>query len=287
MSNRVLLVTPPYHCGVVEVAGRWMPLGLVYIAGSLKKAGFSVEIYDAMSKFHSHSEIGERIKKSKPNFIGVTACTPTFNDALKVLETAKTIDRSVTTILGGVHPTFCNEEILRRNAGAVDYIVRGEGEHTIVELLRSLTNGKGVENVKGIAFHADGDVVKTPERNFTDDLESLTPAWELVEWKDYTYFVIPRSRLGMVSSSRGCSHDCAFCSQFKFWKQTWRGREPRKFVEEVDFLHKNFKVNVFLICDEFPTRDRSRWEEILDRLIKKKMDAYFLMETCVEDITRD
>jgi uncharacterized Fe-S cluster-containing radical SAM superfamily protein len=121
----------------------------------------------------------------------------------------------------------------------------------------------------------------------SNDLDRLPVAWDLIEWEDYCYFVIPKSRLGAVSTSRGCNHNCTFCSQQKFWQQTWRGRAPESVVADLEHLHTTYGVDVFLFPDEYPTRDRPRWEKILDMLIEKDMPIYILMETRAEDIIRD
>jgi anaerobic magnesium-protoporphyrin IX monomethyl ester cyclase len=90
-----------------------------------------------------------------------------------------------------------------------------------------------------------------------------------------------------VSCSRGCISECGFCSQQKFWHRTYRQRSSENFLEEVDLLYGRYGVNVFLLTDEYPTRDRHRWEGILDGLIERHYPAHFLIETCVGDIVRD
>lgn len=285
--KKVLLITPPYHCGVVEVAGRWMPLAFVYLAGSLRRAGYDARIYDAMSKFHSHEDIMSEIKAMSPDVVAVTAITPTLNDAVKVLENAKIVNPDIVTVLGGVHPTFCAEELLSQKGNSIDYIIRGEGEAAFPELLGVLSSGGDLSGVPGLAFKSDGCVILNNERPFIESLDSLEMAWDLVAWEDYVYFVIPKSRLAVVGSSRGCSEECSFCSQQKFWKRTWRARSPKAVVEEIKMLNSKYGANVFLVCDEFPTKDRARWEEILDRLIVADTGAYLLMETRVDDIIRD
>src|SRR3989338_3534339 len=105
-KKRVLLITPPYHCGVVESAGRWPNLAFIYIAGELRKAGFEVAIYDAMSKFTGYNEIEAEIDEFKPDFVGSTAITATLYAAVEVLKRAKRINNKIITLLGGVHPTF-------------------------------------------------------------------------------------------------------------------------------------------------------------------------------------
>lgn len=286
-KNKVLLVTPPYHSGVVESAGRWPNLGFMYIAGELEKSGFQVEIYDAMSKFHDFDQIRSRLRTSAPDFVGVTAITATINDALEVLKIAREECPRVTTFLGGVHPTFCYRELLSAYGETVDYCVLGEGEVTTGELLEAHSRGGDPSAVPGIAFKRDGTVVRTDPRSFVSDLDSLRPAWHLVDWSDYPLYFIDHSRVAIVSSSRGCTHTCAFCSQHKFWQGSYRQREPRTFVAEIEHLATTYGINVFFIADEYPTYSPERWAQILDLLIEKQLGVHILMETCGQDILRD
>ncbi|MHC4743603.1 MAG: radical SAM protein [Planctomycetota bacterium] len=287
-KNTVLLITPPYHSGVVESAGRWPNLGFVYIAGELEKAGFDVEIYDAMSKFHTYDQIREHIINSAADFVGATAITATINDAVKVLQIAKEELPETTTFLGGVHPTFCYQEILSGDDSEwVDYCIIGEGELTAPELLDAHRTGRDMSGVQGIAFVRDGTVVRTNPRPFVQDLDSISPAWHIVDWSDYPLYFIDDSTVAVVSSSRGCIHTCAFCSQHKFWNGTYRQRDPVKFVAEIEHLVETYGINVFFIADEYPTYSRERWERILDLLVEKDLGIHILLETCVQDIIRD
>jgi len=279
-------VTPPYHSGVDEIAGRWIPLGLVYLAGAARTVNLDAEIYDAMAKDHAYPEIERHLRESVPDYVASTAITATIDDAVKTLELAKRIRPDTVTILGGVHPTFMYEEVLDRSA-AVDYIVIGEGEATLGHLLEVLEAGGNPETVAGIAFRRGGTVVKTGKRTFVATLDDLPAAWDLLDWKDYHCLAIPDSRLGAISTSRGCDHDCTFCSQQKFWESSWRARDPRKVADELEYLYITHQVNVFLITDEYPTRDRDRWEALLDAVIAKNIPVYLLMETRPADIIRD
>jgi anaerobic magnesium-protoporphyrin IX monomethyl ester cyclase len=240
-----------------------------------------------MSKFHSFDDIREQIRRSAPDFVGATAITATVNDAIGVLKIAKQQLPGVVTFLGGVHPTFCYEQILGDDSEWVDYCVLGEGELTTPELLSAHRAGRDLSTVKGIAFLADGKVHRTQPRAFIEDLDSLGPAWHLVNWSDYPLYFIDDSTVAIVSSSRGCTHSCAFCSQHKFWQGSYRQRDPHKFVQEMEHLAATYGINVFFIADEYPTNSRQRWEEILDLLIEKKLGVHILLETCVQDILRD
>ncbi len=285
MRKRTLFITPPYHCGVVEVAGRWVPLTFVYLAGAVRDAGFEPIIYDAMTKQHNFEDIRKMIEDVKPDFVATTAITSTISDALEILKITKELNPEIVTIIGGVHPTFMYKEVLLNNS--VDYVVRGEGEETIKELLLCIRSNGNTSDIKGIAYKSGHNIVVTQPRPFIEDLDCLSTAWDLIEWKDYRYFVVPNSRLGAISTSRGCNHNCSFCSQQKFWHQTWRKRRPEKVVNEIEFLAKTYGVNVFLVPDEYPTNDRERWLRFLDLMIERDLGVYLLMETRAEDILRD
>ena len=272
---------------MVEIAGRWIPLNFVYLAGAARHAGLSADIYDAMSKDHGYSEIEKRLRDSNADYVATTAVTSTINDALKILELAKKINPDTVTILGGVHPSFMYEEVLN-SSNAVDYIVVGEGEISCCQLLTALESGGDPAAIPGLAFRRGDAIVKTPKRPFMKSIDDLPAAWDLIDWQDYTYNFIPDSRLGAISTSRGCcGHDSIFCTQQKFWENTWRARDPKKVVDELEFLFTTFQVNVFLITDEYPTMDRERWETFLDLLITRGLPIYLLMETRPSDIIRD
>ncbi len=287
MRKKVLFVTPPYHCGVLESAGVWLPLPFVYLAGAVKKAGYEAVIYDAMSRFDNYEDIKRRIEAESPDVVCSTAYTATVVDAIEVLQLAKNINPQTITILGGIHPTFCWDEILTNNEDAVDFVVRGEGEETLPELLDTVFAKGDPAKVAGIAYLDDGRAVATPQRSFIRDLNSLDTAWDLIDWPMYTFRTKDSSTLAVTQTSRGCTQACTFCSQQLFWERKWRARSPESFIAELEFLRDKFGVNVAMITDEVPTLNRNRWERILDLLIERKVGVDILMETRVDDILRD
>lgn len=285
--KRVALITPPYHSGVVESAGTWLNVGFVYIAGSLRAAGYEVDYYDAMSLFHKWPDIQKRIEDFRPDVVASTAYTASIVDAVKLCALTRKINPQILTVLGNVHATFCYDELLAHDHSVIDYIVRGEGEVTLPMLLHCLNAGDDPRKVPGLAFWRDGGVVATPKAPYVQDLDSLPLAWDLVEWPIYTYRAKHDARLAIVSSSRGCQQKCSFCSQQLFWAQTWRARSPENFVAELEMLSQRHGVQVAMLSDEIPTFDRERWVRILDLMIERQVPVKLLMETRVDDIIRD
>ncbi len=284
---KVLLATPPYHAGVVESAGIWPPFSLVSIAGELRKHGYDVQIYDSMSRQDSIEDVRRYLRDAEYDVLGVTSITASIVAAVETMRIAREEHPEVVTVLGGVHGTFQYAELLEQYGAVIDVVVRGEGEVTLPALLEAMIAGSALAQVAGIAYF-DGKMVQaTRGRAFVHDLDALEPAWDLLEWDLYKFFVMPKSRLGIVNSSRGCPHGCSFCSQQKFWQKDYRQLSAERFVEHIRTLRRRHNVDVVMLSDEYPTRDRNRWERILDMLIHEDLGMTLLLETRVEDILRD
>jgi anaerobic magnesium-protoporphyrin IX monomethyl ester cyclase len=270
---------------VVEVAGRWIPLHLVYLAGSLRHAGFDCEIYDAMSLDASHEDIARHIETTRPDVVATSCITSTYPDGLEIMKTAQAL--GAQTVMGGVHPSFMWREVLEEDGAPVDFVVRGEGEEALPELLTALRDGGDPAQVAGVAYRDDGTPCATRVRPRIKCLDGLPVAWDLLDWPTYTYFVYPGSRLGAISTSRGCMHGCTFCSQQKYWERSWRGRSPEGVVDELETLRRDYDVDVILLSDEYPTPDARRWERFLDLVIERDLGQKLLLETRVDDVVRD
>ena len=286
---RQLLVSPPCHSGVVEAAGVWLPLNLVYLASHARAAGAEVRIYDAMSYFHTHADIAREMEAWKPDIVATGAITAMEPDARELLATAKKLDPAIVTIMGNVHSTFCWQQILRDDPN-VDLMVRGEGDHTIAEIVQAVAAGGGESEwakIAGLSYRSNGVPVSNRARPFEQDLDLLHTAWDLVDWPLYWYRPSPGGHLAICSSARGCGQRCSFCSQQKFWERTWRGRDPLRFVQELEHLRDTYNVRVAMLSDETPTSSPERWAKILDLLIERKTGVEILMETRVDDIIRD
>ena len=179
---RILMIQPNYHAGGAEIAGNWPPGWVAYIGGALRRHGFTnLRFLDAMTRHIDDQQLEEIIARQAPDVVMATAITPMIYQAQKTLEIARRAAPGCRTILGGIHPTFMYAQVLGE-APWIDYIVRGEGEEIIVELMRAIADGREHaerRSIQGIAFLADRQLVATPARPVIEDLDSLTPDWSL------------------------------------------------------------------------------------------------------------
>ncbi len=181
---RILMIQPNYHAGGAEIAGNWPPGWAAYVGGAIRHGGFpDVEFLDAMAFRIEHDPLREIVRKKRPDVVLATAITPMIYKAQKRSRSPRKLAPGVITILGGIHPTFMYGQVLSE-APWIDYIVRGEGEEIIVNLLRSIEAGT-IEadrgSIKGLAYLEDGKLIATPAHPVIADLDTLTPDWSLLE----------------------------------------------------------------------------------------------------------
>lgn len=297
---KVLFVVPPYSSWGVEVIGTWPPLQIAYLAGAVEQAGGEARICDAMNlEGGSLETIRKAVEAHQPevvvafDYLPVTGAisTAVVPAALEALALAKRVAPAATTIMGGPFPTFRHEELLNHPSGAVDLVLRGEAEATLAELVPRLAEGacpaRPLDDVAGLAFRRDGVVITTPMRPHLQDLDTLKPAWHLLDWELYRYRIEPPGRMASVLTSRGCMMGCSFCSHRAFWRGEWRSRRPERVLEEVRHLVSAYGVESITLIDPYPTSDRDRWEHLLDLFIEARLGVRLLMETRAEDVVRD
>ncbi|MCA9737111.1 MAG: magnesium-protoporphyrin IX monomethyl ester anaerobic oxidative cyclase [Gemmatimonadota bacterium] len=285
---RLVLIHPNYHSGGAEIAGNWPPAWVAYLAGALKRAGFTdIRFIDAMTNHIDDEALERLLAEDRPDMILCTCITPSIYQAQKTLEIAKRVHPEAITVLGGTHATFMYGQVLTE-APQVDYIVRGEGEEVLVELVRAAAAGtleRDRASIRGIAYLENGRAVATPAHPPIQDLDSLTPDWGILEWDKYTY--IPLGvRVAIPNFARGCPFTCSFCSQWKFWR-TYRVRSPKSFVDEIETLVRDHDVGFFILADEEPTIHRKKFVELCQELIDRDLGIHWGINTRVTDILRD
>ena len=285
---RILLMHPNYHSGGAEIAGNWPPAWVAYLTGALRAAGYDdIRFIDAMTNHIEDEPLEALLRDERPDLILTTAITPAIYQAEKTMEIAKKVHPEVPTVLGGIHATFMYRQVLSE-CPHVDYIVRGEGEEILVELVQAFEAGILEEQktqIRGLAFRDGEDLVATPARPPIQDLDALQPDWDILEWDRYIYIPMNR-RVAVPNFARGCPFTCSFCSQWKFWR-TYRTRSPKNFVDEIERLVNDHDIGFFILADEEPTIHKQKFVELCQELIDRDLGIHWGINTRVTDILRD
>jgi anaerobic magnesium-protoporphyrin IX monomethyl ester cyclase len=285
---RILFIHPNYHSGGAEIAGNWPPAWVAYLTGALKSAGYTdVRFADAMTNDLSEEQVRDIIVDYRPDIVGCTAITPSIYKAQRLLELVKEVNQDIVTVLGGVHATFMYQQVLGE-APWIDAIVRGEGEEIIVDLVRTIDEGRWPEDrgkVNGIAYAVDGKIIATVAAPTVKDLDAIMPDWSVLEWDKYNYIPLNK-RVAIPNMARGCPYTCSFCSQWKFWRD-YRIRDPKKVVDEIETLMRDHDVGFFILADEEPTINRKKFIAFCEELIARDLGILWGINTRVTDILRD
>ncbi|MFN4239396.1 MAG: magnesium-protoporphyrin IX monomethyl ester anaerobic oxidative cyclase [Erythrobacter cryptus] len=287
---RILFVHPNYRSGGAEIAGTWPPAWVAYLSGPLKRAGFTdITFIDAMTENLSDDDLRQRMVALQPDVVGTTAITPSIYAAERVLAIAAQAVPKAVRVLGGIHATFMYAQVLAE-APQVEVIVRGEGEAIAVELFRAIAEGRwpaAARSIKGLAFREGEAVVATEAAPTIKDMSQISPDWDVLDWKQYTYIPLG-TRVAIPNLARGCPFTCSFCSQWKFWRD-YRLRDPKAVVDEIEDLHERHGVGFFILADEEPTINRKAFirfcQELIDRGLPDKVK--WGINTRVTDIYRD
>jgi magnesium-protoporphyrin IX monomethyl ester (oxidative) cyclase len=286
---KALLINPPqtFYPGSEPPAGN-LPLGLLYIAAVLDKAGYKAEILDAFITESSFRKIGdvtevgmpygriaEEIRRIKPDIVGITnPFTSQVENAIRVANIVKDIDPSILTVVGGPHVTAVPVEFLEE-AKNVDIAVVGEGEYTMLDIVRFFEGCKKTSQVPGIAYRKDEKVVLNSPRPFIKNLDELPyPAYHLVDMEQYLnpkkieYRSFKDRAISMVTS-RGCPFNCSFCAVHLHMGKMFRAHSVDYVVGHIEHVVNKYRVKTIFFEDDNLTLDLRRFEAICDKIIEK------------------
>lgn len=291
---KTLLVSPPYsspgediESRDIDYAGNNPPLGILAIATYLRKFGFEVQVVD-LFKYTSWSKIRNTINSLDFEVFGISLWTGNHFKAKKILDIVNEKNQDIIKLAGGPHATVLDEQVARNYS--VDYVIRGEGEITTLELLQSLKKNRNIEQVAGLTFIKNGETIRTPEREPISDLDSLPfidfsdvniDAYTETLWSD---FILPdtirrqhnikKVKFAPIITSKGCPGKCTFC--FKQYKGI-RLRSAENVVSEIRKIYQNYHIKHIRFCDDTLNIDEKRLQKIckliLDENIKITWDT--------------
>ena len=274
---RVLLINPVFT-GRTDLP----PLGLLSLAAVLLRDSLTVEVLDLdIGPLPDPlAKLDETLRRLDPAVVGVTAMSDSFRSALVVCRRVKSWNPAALTVLGGVHATVHDERIIASCAD-VDVVVRGEGEVTFREVVLARSAGLPFSGIRGITYRDAGRAARNPRRDIPPDLDAYPiPSHHLLEGQGY--------RARGVSSSRGCSHRCTFCSIRSLYGGTVRFRDTGSLMDEIELLADLGAQRILFSDDNFtddPARAAALCREIGRQGFHRRMR--FFAEGRIDDMCRN
>jgi len=242
------------------------PLGLAYLAAVLEHEGFEVVITDAALEGLQPEMLGKAVQTIKPDLIGFTATTPNYYLAVAAARAIRASMPQVLIGVGGPHISANPDHLLHQDC--FDFAVYGEGEQTMLEVVRHSEAGRKTTGVPGVITLQDGQLNIGPPRPLIEDLDSLPlPARHLLRLSRYRPLPNDQNRRPKTSiiASRGCPYQCIFCDKQVFGS-TYRGHSPQRIVQEMHELENRYGIRDIAFVDSTFTPNRQRVEEILEAM---------------------
>lgn len=235
----------------------YAPLATLYAAAVLRDKGYMVALHDTIFA-KSVKEIIPVLEKEQPSFFVIyddgfnyltKMCLTNMREAaFEMVAIAK--QSGCTIIISSSDATDHAEEYIRKGA---DYIIKGEAEMTLLELIDSLS-GKGMDirKIPGLSFIQEHKIFNTPQRNVLHELDSIPfPAWDLVDmplyqkkWRETNgYFSLN------LTTTRGCPFKCNWCAK-PIYGNRYNTRSPQNVVNEIKVLLQKYQPDHFWFCDD-------------------------------------
>jgi radical SAM superfamily enzyme YgiQ (UPF0313 family) len=269
---KVMFVKVPCHSDSITP-----PLGIGYIASNIRDIA-KVSIIDAIKDDLNARRFTKVLREFGPDVVGFSIVTSAAQNAVEFISAARAALPRAAIVAGGPHATIASKHLMAACAGKLDFILRGECEHSFRSFLLNFVDGEHdrknlARYVPGFFSEVDGAYVANETPSITDVNSIAMPAWDLMRPDAY-----PRAPHGAfyrkfpvapVISSRGCAFECSFCSVRRLFGRSIRLRAPRLIADEIECLKKDYGVKEFQIIDDNFTLCREHALGVCDELVRR------------------
>ena len=249
---------------------RLEPLGLELIAAAVREAGHEVRLIDLQAE--PASAYLKMVERWRPDVVAFS-CNYLANvpEIVDLAKATKALLPDCYLLVGGHSASFTAQEFLEHGEGAIDCVLKGEGETSIAELLEAVEHDRrSAHRVPGaVTFDGEG-----PQPGFVQSLDDLAPARDLLR-KRRKYFIGVLDPCASIEFSRGCPWDCSFCSAWTFYGRSYRRLSPERVIEDLERIRE---PGVFIVDDVAFIQDRHGFE-IGEAIARKGIQKQFYLET--------
>lgn len=279
---QMILFRPRFH--YLSGGNPPVPWGPLYIGSALSHKGYSIQLIDEFLDPGWRQFLPEMLQK-RPICVGVSAMTGSQIDyGLSLSRFVKRHDPQIPVVWGGVHASLFPRQTLAEDA--VDCVVVGEGEETIVETVQCLEQHKSLASVKGIGFKQNGHVYLNPLR-LPPDLNSLPRIdYSLIDVNAYLGKRFGAERSFELCTSRGCPHSCRFCYNARFSRHTWRSLSVELIFSYLHEVIAKFNVDAVTWREDNFFVDQQRVKEIAHRIIREGIRIYWHADCRIDYLDR-
>ncbi|SPQ00019.1 conserved hypothetical protein [Candidatus Sulfobium mesophilum] len=249
------------------------PTSIGVLAGYLTASGIEkVQIIDEQVHPIADEDVSTLLRSmATPRVVGISVLTLNCGRAYELARKFKQADPGITVVFGGIHPTVVSEEVL--STGAVDVVVRGEGEETLRELVSLILQGKAYHGINGISYAKDGAYMHNQDRMMIQNLDTIPPFPYHLFQKDLDRY----PNFSGIFGSRGCPYKCTFCSSRSISGRKYRHHSVGRVIEEMKTLVRTYgQTSIFLMDDNIAVNKR-HFKELCDSIIREGLhrEAFF------------
>jgi len=268
---KIILIQPSdAHVDGSLKGGVWHapPLGIASLAAFLRHHKHLPKILDLAVEDKDPKEICE---KFEPDYAGFSVTTPLLLEAYRQARLLKDSFPGLKIIFGGPHPSTNVEDVLRNDF--VDFVVFGEGELTLKELLDS----SPLNGIKGLAYKENGKIKINQPRELIKDLDSLPmPAYDLLSIHKYPAHPLSIRKPNIsIITARGCPFSCTYCNKSVFGK-SFRKINYKNIVDQMELLILRYGIKEFHIADDVFTLDKERVQDFCREVVKRKLNIKWM-----------
>ena len=231
-----------------------MPLGLLALAASLRLNNYCVRIYQPWKRLLNkgdYQHVAREVLFNNPKIIGFSTWCISYPTSLKLAQTIKSLEPEIPIVFGGPQASILDMETLSQYS-CIDYILRGEADNTIIDLVGNLTNSnnsKYLEKIPGLTYRIpSGNKIKRNEdTGYIADMDTLPiPAYDLT----------PLNKVTKLDVGRGCPYKCTFCTTSSYFSKSYRVKSVSRIIREMDYCNKKNGITSFGFAHDMFTLDK-------------------------------
>jgi anaerobic magnesium-protoporphyrin IX monomethyl ester cyclase len=262
MAKKVVFFFPSFASSEATA-----PLGILAVATPLLRAGFSVRLIDSTITPNFKKRVLEEVQDAI--CLGISLVTgPMIRETVEIARAVKAWNPDFPIILGGWHPSLLPKQTLE--CPFIDFVVRGQGEETLLEVVQHLEERTPVDMIPGIGFKRDGKLFFTTERPLKPLADMPPKAYHLADFDAYE-----RScgrRWAMYTSSLACPFNCSYCTNAGVYGRKWNALSSEQFVEETVDLTTRYRLEMLWVVDDNFLVDLDRARHIAEGLVRAGAD---------------